>query len=108
MEYTTIFRSDIVYAMGEQNPLSIVAIQYTCITQIPCYQAAQPILTSSLRRKIIATDPVTLGYSWYYLLTRQPGVAFSSYPPLSAYPLEKGIVNQYSTNNIYGNVCCFL
>ena len=35
-------------------------------------------------------------------------VAFSSYPPHSAYPLKKGIVNLYSTNNIYGIVCYFL
>ena len=48
MEYKTIFRSAIVYSMGEQKPLSILAIDYACITQIPSNQAAQQNLTSSL------------------------------------------------------------
>ena len=42
MEYTTIFRSHIVYSMGAYKALSIVAIGFLCITQISINLTAQP------------------------------------------------------------------
>ena len=40
MEYLTIFRSPIVYSMGAYKALSIIAINYLCIRQIPRNQTA--------------------------------------------------------------------
>ena len=48
MEYTSIFRSAIVYSIGEQKPLSIVAIEYAYIAQIPSNQAVKQNMPFSL------------------------------------------------------------
>ena len=60
MEYTTIFRSHIVYSMGAYKALSIVAINYLCIMQIPSNLTAQPNLTPFLHEWFTATEPVSV------------------------------------------------
>ena len=60
MEYTTIFRSHIVYSMGAYKALSIVVINYLCIMQIPRNLTGHPNLTSSLHDWFTATEPVSV------------------------------------------------